>query len=199
MIGYHRYLSHRSFKLNKIFHISITYLGMLSGQGSPLFWVALHRHHHKYSDTEKDIHSPKNGFWESSLKWQILKSNKFKMLLYPKDLIKDRYLVFLHKNYYFLYWITFLLLSIISFELSLGLMIGGTILTTCIDAVGNYVLHNDKYGSVSYKTNDKSRNSTTINLLTLGAGYHNNHHAFPNKYKFGKFDLSSFFIRIIKK
>ena len=70
-IGFHRYLTHRSFTVNNFFHYVFVTLGSLTGQGSAIFWTALHLHHHRNSDTDVDVHSPIKGFLESSLLWQI--------------------------------------------------------------------------------------------------------------------------------
>jgi stearoyl-CoA desaturase (delta-9 desaturase) len=199
MIGYHRYLSHKSFKLNKFFNFLIIYLGTLSGHGSPLFWVALHRHHHKYSDTDNDLHSPKNGIWESTLKWQIIKTKKIYNITYPRDLCRDNYLMFIHKYYYVLYWSSYAFLSLISYELAFGLLIGGTLITSIMSIIGNYILHNEHFGEKTHQTNDNSKNVFIMNLLTFGGGFHNNHHAFPSNFRYSSFDLSADFIELIRK
>lgn len=199
MIGYHRYLSHKSFKLKKILHNLISYLGVLSGQGSPLFWVSLHRHHHRYSDTHADIHSPKLGLWESTIKWQIFKTSKFTQLFWPKDLMRDKWLMLTHKHYYFIYWTTFIILALISIEFAVGFMlIGGTLIMTILDIIGNYIMHTKFFGSQDHITNDNSTNVKWFNLFVFGSGYHNNHHSNPNNYRFSNHDFSANIIDLIK-
>ncbi|KAI3806904.1 hypothetical protein L1987_22822 [Smallanthus sonchifolius] len=68
-LGYHRLLTHRSFKLPKWLEYFFAYCGVHAGQRDPIFWVSVHKNHHKYTDTEKDPHSPKEGFWFSHVGW----------------------------------------------------------------------------------------------------------------------------------
>src|SRR6202046_4017101 len=56
--GYHRYFSHRSFKTSRVFQFIIALIATTATQKGVLWWAANHRHHHKYSDTEEDLHSP---------------------------------------------------------------------------------------------------------------------------------------------
>ncbi len=84
-LGYHRLLAHRSFKLWKPFEYFIYLCGALSGQGSPLFWAAVHRVHHRFSDHEGDPHSPRDGTWWSHMAWLFPERDaKAKADLYKK-------------------------------------------------------------------------------------------------------------------
>jgi stearoyl-CoA desaturase (Delta-9 desaturase) len=67
--GYHRLLAHRSFKTTRTFQFVLAMLGVLAGQNGPLWWVGHHRHHHRYSDREPDVHSPNAGFFWSHMGW----------------------------------------------------------------------------------------------------------------------------------
>ncbi len=68
--GYHRYFSHRSFKLNRFWQFVLAFLAQTSGQKGVLWWAAHHRDHHLHSDREADLHSPVHeGFWWSHLGW----------------------------------------------------------------------------------------------------------------------------------
>lgn len=65
---YHRYFSHRSYKTSRFFQFVLALLGTTATQKGPLWWAATHRIHHKYSDTELDVHSPlRRGFWFSHM------------------------------------------------------------------------------------------------------------------------------------
>src|SRR5437868_5345739 len=67
--GYHRYFSHRSFRLNRVSQFVFAFGGATAAQKGPLWWAAHHRNHHKFSDTENDLHSPRKGFWWSHVGW----------------------------------------------------------------------------------------------------------------------------------
>jgi stearoyl-CoA desaturase (delta-9 desaturase) len=204
-IGFHRYLTHQSFSVNKFFHYSFILLGSLTGQGSPIFWTALHLHHHRTSDTADDIHSPLKGFWEASLLWQIRGNlEKLKGFIAPRSLYKDSFIKFLHHHYYKFYWSFGLLFLIIDVKLFLFFFVlGGFFFTALADNLSNYCFHSNRFGYVNFETKDQSRNVPMISLLTLGAGWHNNHHQDPKNYSFSKhyyeLDPSAWLIKIIKK
>ena len=68
--GYHRYFSHRSFKTSRAFQFVMAFMATTSTQKGVLWWAANHRHHHRYSDTEDDLHSPSlRGFLWSHVGW----------------------------------------------------------------------------------------------------------------------------------
>src|SRR5690242_7940745 len=69
---YHRYFSHRTYKTSRLFQFLLAFLGTTATQKGPIWWASAHRRHHKYSDTEKDIHSPKQrGFWYAHMGWWL--------------------------------------------------------------------------------------------------------------------------------
>lgn len=204
-IGFHRYFTHQSFEVNKFWHYTFLFLGSLTGQGSAIFWTALHLHHHRNSDNRMDIHSPNKGFWSSFVLWQI-KGNfeGMKGLIAPKKLYRDSVVKFLHYQYYKVYWtVGILLLLIDPFFFLYFFCLGAFFLTSLVDNFSNFFLHHDRVGYVNYITKDNSRNVPFIAFLTLGGGWHNNHHHNPNNYRFGvtkyEFDLGARFIEIIKK
>ena len=67
--GYHRYFSHKSYRLNRFWQFVLAFGGTMASQKGPLWWAAHHRNHHRFSDTERDVHSPKRGFWWSHIGW----------------------------------------------------------------------------------------------------------------------------------
>jgi len=204
-IGFHRYLTHQSFETNKFWHYTFVILGSLTGQGSAIFWTALHLHHHRNSDSYNDVHSPTKGFWQSFILWQITHDFKnMKGLIAPKKLYKDPIIKFLHYNYYKVYWALGLSFLIIDLDLFLYFFsLGAFLIMSWLDNFSNYFLHNDKVGYTNFKTNDFSRNVPFISYITLGAGWHNNHHNDPKNFKFGvlsnELDLGAKFINLIKK
>ena len=74
--GYHRYFSHRSYKTHRAVQFGLALLAQSSAQKSVLWWAAKHRHHHLFSDTEADIHSPRHkGFFYSHVGWIFARHN----------------------------------------------------------------------------------------------------------------------------
>jgi fatty-acid desaturase len=202
-IGFHRYLTHQSFKTSKFFDWLMIICGSLTGQGSPIFWVALHKFHHKNSDAESDIHSPNRGFWNSVILWQIKKVQPIQAManrkMYTHPLIK-----FIHRNYYKFYWLSVLAVYIINPMFGLFFMsFGGWFLIAMFENLGNYALHSKFFGYRNYDLPDSSRNVPLNAYITLGGGWHNNHHRWPGNYRFGEkwweFDVSARIIELIKK
>ncbi|XP_070675254.1 palmitoyl-monogalactosyldiacylglycerol delta-7 desaturase, chloroplastic-like isoform X2 [Malus domestica] len=76
-LSFHRNLAHKSFRLPKWLEYLFAYIAVLSLQGSPIEWVSSHRYHHQYTDTQKDVHSPIQGFWYSHIGWIIDSSSRF--------------------------------------------------------------------------------------------------------------------------
>jgi len=201
-IGFHRYLTHQSFSTNKFWHYILIILGSAAGQGSAIFWTALHLHHHRHSDTVTDIHSPIKGFWESVILWQFRSLEKTPGLFAPRKLYKDSFVRFVHHHYYKLYWLLGLALALINFHFYLFFyVLGGYFLLAWGDNISNYIFHNPKYGYKNFDTKDNSRNVHLIAYIFCGSGWHNNHHADPGNYKFGvkksEIDLGAKFIELI--
>jgi stearoyl-CoA desaturase (delta-9 desaturase) len=202
-IGFHRYLAHQSFKTSRFWEVVMILLGSLSGQGSSIFWVSLHKHHHKFSDTDKDVHSPSRGIFNSFIGWQffplqsvITPANRF---MYADPLIK-----FIHRNYYKFYWGVALALYLLNPYFALFFFtFGGFFLFGMIENLGNVIFHHDAIGYKNYDLHDNSRNVWWNSILTFGGGWHNNHHRWPGNYKFGEkwweIDLSAKIIEMIKK
>lgn len=203
-IGFHRYLTHQSFKVNKFWHYGFIFLGSLTGQGSPIFWTALHLHHHRNSDTDKDVHSPIKGFWQSFILWQIKgKFEGMKGLIAPKNLYKDPIIKFLHYNYYKIYWAVGLTLFLIDYKFFLYFFcLGAFFMMSILDNLSNFFLHYSNVGYTNFDTKDQSRNIPFLAYITLGAGWHNNHHYDPKNYRFGikkyELDIGAKFIELIK-
>lgn len=112
-VCYHRELTHRAFKSHPIIRVIHLTLASLAGQAGPILWCTVHRTHHKYSDTEKDIHSPLEGFWKPHLGWLFQQDKRKKMEEFinpPKDLFNDPTLVLFQKLFAPLLLMTFIAL-----------------------------------------------------------------------------------------
>ena len=185
----HRYLSHKSITIlsTPLKYFSI-FLSTISLQGSSLAWVAMHREHHAHSDTEKDPHSPQyDGFWHSYF-LSMMHSPNIKR--YGIDLLRDKTVIFFHKNYWKINFIYSALLVLL-----FGIF--GPVFLHWIPAVMqwhgssivNGLAHYHKpvpkfVGYRNFETSEHSKNLPLFAYLTFGEGWHNNHHGKPASYTF---------------
>ncbi len=200
-IGMHRYFAHKSFKTSKYKHIFLTYLSVLSCYGSPFMFSIIHRHHHAYADTDKDIHSPKAGFWECVFGWSFKDPEwffKYKEMNIrnSKELLKDPHQRFIN-DYYNKIWITLLLLTIlIDWRITIFfLLLPAGLETVNANFITNWLGHTAIKSSYrNYETVDNSVNTKFLSIFNFGEPFHNNHHKYPTRYNFainpGEFDLS---------
>jgi len=184
-IGYHRNLSHQSFKCPIWFENVTALIGCLASTGSPIGWVGVHRMHHATSDTDSDPHSPLNSFWKSYChRWGAIRVPR----KYVKNLFKKPFIKFLHRYYFqILYgWMIILLLFSPMAVLFFYCMI--TVISFHAFASVNAIAHT--FGYQNYDTKDTSRNNWYTNAMTAfsGEGWHNNHHAFQGNHRFGNID-----------
>jgi stearoyl-CoA desaturase (Delta-9 desaturase) len=173
--GYHRYFSHRSYKLGRAPQFVMAFGGTMAAQKGPLWWASHHRQHHQYSDTRNDVHSPIRGFWWSHVGWILCDHNGPTDLDRIRDFAKYPELRFLNKYD----WIGPWALGIASYLIAgwSGLLIGffgSTVLLWHATFLVNSLAH--VFGRRRYLTPDTSRNSALIALVTGGEGWHNNHH-----------------------
>jgi stearoyl-CoA desaturase (Delta-9 desaturase) len=176
--GYHRYFSHRSYKLNRTFQFLMAFLAQTSAQKGVLWWAAHHRYHHRHSDDEKDIHSPvRAGFCWAHVGWIL--SNEFDT--YDKRLIGDfeiyPELCWLNRHH----WVPSLLLGTALFAaFGFNAFLWGFVLSTVVLFHTTFSINSlaHVWGHRRYDTGDHSRNNLFLALITLGEGWHNNHHKF---------------------
>lgn len=199
-IGLHRYVAHGSFKVNSIIDYYLLVVASLSAMGSPISWAAIHRYHHDTSDTEKDPHSYRHmGIWAIL----VGKYNKNTQIpkQYFKDLLKDKFLMVLHRNYFKLLLGWAALLFIINPKLFLFGFCVPIVYVYLATAFG--IILNHSLGYRTFSTQDKSVNSWILSILTLGDGWHNNHHHRPQHYshrvKWWEFDLCALLILCIRR
>jgi stearoyl-CoA desaturase (delta-9 desaturase) len=183
--GYHRYFSHRAFATSRLGQFVLAVLAQSSAQSSVLWWAAKHRHHHRFSDTEHDLHSPLHrSFLYSHLGWLFDRPNRDTDMVQVEDLARFPELRWLHR----FELAPAISLALLSFAIAgwSGLVVGflwSTVLvyhaTFCINSLAHV------RGRVRYVTGDGSRNNALLALLTLGEGWHNNHHAFQSSARQG--------------
>lgn len=199
--GFHRYFSHRTYKTSRWFQFVLAWLGSMSTQKGVLWWAANHRHHHKVSDMPADIHSPiQDGFFWSHMGWIMGKEAERTRAELIKDLWKFPELRWLNRWY---------LLPPILFAVSLVLFGGwgaffwGFVFTTVLLWHGTFTINSlsHVFGSRRYKTGDTSRNNFLLAIITLGEGWHNNHHCYQASANQGFFwweiDVSFYTLKIM--
>jgi stearoyl-CoA desaturase (Delta-9 desaturase) len=175
--GYHRYFSHRAYRTSRLFQFVLAFLSQSSAQKSVLWWAAKHRHHHLHSDTATDIHSPRHkGFVYSHLGWIFARKHSETDLVKIADFARYPELMWLHQHELVPPAVLALLCYVIGGWP--GLIVGffwSTVLvyhaTFCINSLAHVL------GRRRYVTADDSRNNWLLALLTMGEGWHNNHHA----------------------
>jgi stearoyl-CoA desaturase (delta-9 desaturase) len=199
--GYHRYFSHRSYKTSRVFQFMIAVLGQTSAQRGVIWWSAVHRHHHLHSDTEHDVHSPRHhGFWYSHVGWIFVPGNEKPDYGTVRDLTRFPELVWLDKN-------TYLPAILLGFGvwawggwamLIVGFFWSTVLLFHCTFFI-NSLAHVS--GSQRYLTGDDSRNNFWLALITLGEGWHNNHHHYQSSTRQGfhwwEVDVSYYVLRMM--
>ena len=183
--GYHRYFSHRSFKTSRVGQFLLAFLAQSSAQRGILWWAAKHRHHHKHSDTELDVHSPRHrGFVYAHLGWIFTPQHDETDYDAIPDLTKYPELVWLNRHPY----LPATMLAVACFLVAgwSGLVVGffwSTVLLYHGTFFINSLAH--VHGNQRYVTGDDSRNNWWLAVITLGEGWHNNHHAYQRSTRQG--------------
>ena len=200
-VGFHRMLTHRSFKPNPVVKFLLLVLGSMAFEGPAVVWAATHIKHHAQADKEGDPHSPVEGFFHAHLGW-LFKDRQADPNIYARHLVNDPIISFVSKT--FLLWA--ILSLVIPFAIGgwTGLLWAGLVrmfLTHHVTWSVNSVCH--VFGKREFETTDQSRNEWVVGLLAFGEGWHNNHHAFPRSAFHGlhwwQFDFSGYLIWTLEK
>lgn len=194
-VSLHRYYAHRAFETSVFKEKILLWSSIFTSLGSPAMWCSIHRMHHATSDTDKDPHNPR--------KYGPIKTW---FTMWPKNRIPKKFFVpfirapqlrFVHKHYFAINFITVILLSIIDIRLAAFLY--------CLPAIGCFhgasaigvIPH--YWGYRRYDTKDSSYNNWLAAILSLGEGWHNNHHAKPSRWyqgeKWWEIDPPAFMIK----
>ena len=210
---YHRYFSHRSFKTSRPLQFIFAVLGATATQRGPIWWAAHHRHHHVNSDTESDCHSPRRGFWWSHVGWFLTRDNFSTKINRVSDLSRYPELRWLDRFDVVVPLIYGVALFCIGEWLAssypemgtngLQLVVWGYLISTVfllhMTLFVNSLAH--KFGSARFQTEDDSRNNLILALLTLGEGWHNNHHFYPVSARQGfywwEIDITFYILKIM--
>jgi stearoyl-CoA desaturase (delta-9 desaturase) len=176
--GYHRYFSHRSYKLGRVPQFLMAFLAQTSAQKGVLWWAAHHRIHHRHSDTAEDPHSPaRRGLWWSHIGWIISHTAG----TYHRQTIMDfdKYPELRWLNRY--HRVPAILMGAALFLIGgFPVFMWGFVLSTVVLWHGTFTINSlaHVWGSRRFETGDDSRNNLFLALITLGEGWHNNHHRF---------------------
>jgi stearoyl-CoA desaturase (delta-9 desaturase) len=215
-VGYHRYFTHRSFATSRPVAAALGVLGSMAVEGPVLQWVAVHRRHHQHSDDHDDPHSPHThggglwgtlrGMWHAHVGWLFL-PHSTGLARYVGDFRKDRQTRAISRL--FPLWVLLGLvipaalgglLTLSWTGVALGFLWGGLVRILLVHHMTwsiNSVCH--IWGSQPFRCHDESRNNAIFGVLSLGEGWHNNHHAFPTSARHGlrwwEFDASYLIIR----
>lgn len=217
--GLHRFFSHRSFKAGPGVTTLLAAFGSMAAQGPIVFWVAIHRTHHRFTDVDGDPHSPRplgdgrlarlRGLWHGHMGW-LFTVRRSNWSAFVPDLLSDRLVMRLNQHYF-----TFVLLGL-ALPALLGWMLdggrgaaggflwGGLARIFILDHVTwgiNSIGHT--LGSRPHRTRDNSRNVAVLAPVSVGGAWHNNHHAQPaladNRVRFWQLDVAGLFIRLLDK
>ncbi len=212
--GFHRLFAHRTYKTGRLFQFLLAFMGTAAYQKGPLWWSSHHRRHHLHADTENDLHSPlTRTWWRSHVGWFLSRDSQAtderiisNLIKYPDLRSLDRY-----------YTLPPALLAVAVFLLGSALeryapglgtsgwqmLVWGFFISTVLLYHGTFTVNSlaHIYGSRRFATPDNSRNNFFVALLTLGEGWHNNHHCYPSSERQGFYwwevDVSHYTLRAL--
>lgn len=194
---YHRYFAHRAFRTSRLVQFFFALIGASATQRGPLWWAAHHRLHHKHSDRDLDPHSPRTGFFWSHMGWFLSRGHfatEWNQIpdwkTYPELRWLDRFDIVVP----ILYAAGLFGLGVVLQQYAPGLdtngwqlLVWGYFISTVVLIHATLTINSlaHKFGRRRYQTRDDSRNNVWLALLTLGEGWHNNHHHYPGSARQG--------------
>jgi stearoyl-CoA desaturase (Delta-9 desaturase) len=219
-VGFHRLLTHRSFKCHPLLRAAFAALGSAAAEGPVIDWVATHRRHHQFSDADGDPHSPHGhgsgwlgalrGLVHAHLGWVFSEMEVADERRYAKDLLADPMIRFVNNT--FVLWVLAGLAAAFGLGVALtGKAVGGLTALLWGGAARIFLMHHATFsinslchffGRHDFDTGDESRNLAWLAIPTWGEAWHNNHHAFPTSYRHGlrrwQIDPSAGVIRLLE-
>jgi stearoyl-CoA desaturase (delta-9 desaturase) len=197
-VGFHRMLTHRSFRTHKPTEYLFAILGSMAVQGSVIAWVADHRKHHAHTDVEGDPHSPHVGYgdglggvlgglWHAHTGWLLSEQGRADWKRYAPDLYEDQGMRRINRYFVPLVVLGLAIPTLAGYLLTgtllgaaTGLLWGGLVriffvhhVTWSVNSVCHFL------GSRRFEVEDQSTNVFWLALPSLGESWHHNHHAFP--------------------
>jgi stearoyl-CoA desaturase (Delta-9 desaturase) len=213
---YHRYFSHRTYKTSRLAQFFMALWGGTCAQKGPLWWAAHHRHHHRHSDMPDDVHSPhEHGFLWAHMGW--ITSRKMFPTNYKNvpDLAKFPELVFLNRFDSFIPFLTGVAMFMLGKALEIWapqlgttgwqMLVWGFFISTVFLFHGTCTINSLAHliGRKRYNTTDHSKNSFFLAIITMGEGWHNNHHHYPAAVRQGfywwEIDMTYYILRTFEK
>ncbi|MCB9228399.1 MAG: fatty acid desaturase [Deltaproteobacteria bacterium] len=206
-LGFHRLLSHRSFKAHPVIEGFVALCGTLALQGTVKDWVRHHRFHHMGSDTRRDPHNARRGFWFSHMGWILIKQDEFsgkgEGQKFTRDILSNRWLAFLSNDLVaagiqILLGLIFLYIGGISWVLwGIFLRLFAVYHVTWFV---NSATH--KWGYRNFRSQDLAVNNWWVAILAFGEGWHNNHHRYsrvcPAGFRWWEIDVTWMLIRALE-
>jgi stearoyl-CoA desaturase (Delta-9 desaturase) len=221
-VGYHRLLTHRSFRTHKATEYLFAFFGSMAVQGSVIAWVADHRKHHAHTDVEGDPHSPHvghgdgvggvlRGLWHAHTGWLLSEHGRADWKKYAPDLYEDSGMRFINRRFVSLVMLGLALPALVGYLLTgtllgaaTGLLWGGLVRVFLVHHVTwsvNSICH--FLGTRRFEVEDHSTNVFWLALPSLGESWHHNHHAFPRSAVHGlrrwELDPSALVIRAMER
>ena len=200
--GYHRYFSHRTYRTSRAFQLVLAVLAQSSIQKGALWWAAHHRDHHKYSDTPKDPHSYRDyGFWYSHVGWILSSETEETDYSRISDLARYPELRWLNKWHV----VPALVLAVALFFVGgWHALLWGFFVSTTLLWHGTFTINSLSHiwGKRRYSTTDDSKNNPVLAIVTMGEGWHNNHHYYPRSVRQGfywwEIDMSYYVLKSLE-
>lgn len=212
--GYHRLLTHKSYKVPNWLRYFIVSGGYFALMGAPISWVAVHRLHHQKSDQPGDPHSPRDGFEHALYKWMFDMEKRQSIEEIRKqvpDLLEDKVLCMLGtdhsaKQAQLCLWVNIVARVIILLAFGPVAFTANLIASVLVFWSPQFVntfCHLPSWGYRNYEVRDDSRNVPWVGIMAMGEGWHNNHHAFPKSAQHGirwfEFDATWMMISFFEK
>lgn len=197
-VTYHRLLTHKSFNSPKWFEYLGSIMGAIGGNGSGIAWSAIHREHHRFTDTEKDPHSP---LYKSLFRIQFMSMCEEPKIKYVPDLLRSKFHMWIHKYYWI---VNFIYIAVLIAIDPFAVVYAYFVPTLMVWHAGSFInTVNHTIGYRNFETKESSRNNFFTGYLVSGEGWHNNHHASAADPQFGKkwweFDLGWQVIKLVRK
>jgi stearoyl-CoA desaturase (Delta-9 desaturase) len=221
-VGFHRLLTHRSFRTHKPTEYAFAALGSMAVQGPVIAWVADHRKHHAHTDVEGDPHSPHvghgdgvagvlRGLWHAHTGWLLTEHGRARWNKYAPDLCEDRGMRLINRRFVSLVVLGLAIPAAVGYLITgtvagaaTGLLWGGLVriffvhhVTWSVNSICHFM------GTRRFEVEDRSTNVFWLALPSLGESWHHNHHAFPRSAVHGlrrwELDPSALLIRTMER